>query len=191
MITGSATVKKPIKFLGDSKFELTLTGVTADDFGALLATLGNKIVYHFNAAYETRGEVREEPQSGTLYNVVNGVVEGVRPANQEETEEEDLGEPIEESDQECPCPTCTHLVDWPDDSDPEKTTKTCEVGLNPEDCDKYDPIVMIGAGEDGEEEPEESTPEAEPVTEESQESEEEAKEETKEESDQEETVQED
>lgn len=163
MIKGSAEVKKGIKYLGGDKFELTLTNVSTNDVMDLLAVNGTRIAYVFNGAMETRGEVREEPQNGKLYNVVNGVVE-VPPANTEDEEENE--QPIEEDEMGCPCPTCTHLTGEPDDADPNKMVNVCEMdrfdgcfkckgegcpgGII---CPEYDPIADLGADEGEPEEP--------------------------------------
>lgn len=144
LIKGTATVKKPIKYLGDSKFEITLTDLTANDVNDLLATNGSRIAYQFNAAMEYGGEIREEPESGRLYDVVGGVVENVRSV---ETDEEYL--PDEEDTDGPDCSTCGHLIDWPDENNPDTTVKKCELGLEEDTCDKYEPIIDIGA-EDGE-----------------------------------------
>lgn len=148
MIKGTATVKKPIKYLGDSKFEITLTDLTANDVNELLATNGTRIAYRFNGAMEFGGELREEPENGQLYDVVGGVVENVRS---EEPEDEPEGE-----DDQPDCSTCAHLIDWPEENDPEKTTKECELGMDENGetiCDQYEPIIDIGA-DDGEPEEE-------------------------------------
>lgn len=152
MITGTAEVKKGVKYLGDSKFELTLTNLTTNDIEELLGTNGTRVAYQFNAAMKYGGETRKEPESGKLYNVVNGVVESVRD---EEPEEES-----EDEDDQPDCSTCVHLEDWPNEDDneedPEKMKKECELGMNEDGetiCDLYEPIIDIG-DDDGE--PEES-----------------------------------